>query len=169
MKGSGRSPAERRGPGSRSLAEGDRPSRPWSGERAFAGALFLLSVALLVSTLGLGGVARRVPLFVVVPLVALTALQLCRKPTRLERGRFEGTPQWPALVWILVLPLVIYLLGLPAGAGLHTLGFVRLREKESWLAAAVLATAVWIGCWTFARVLPPLSGVGGLLWGFLLP
>ena len=136
----------------------------WSGERAFTIAIFGLSLALLLATVMLAQVARRVPILVVVPVVALSGIHLVRELSRASEIRNRTPTHWLALGWICLLPVSIYLVGLYAGAGVFTAAFVRLRGRDSWTVALGLAACVTAGVWLLVGVLMGSMAPTGALW-----
>lgn len=135
-----------------------------SGERAFTIAVFGLSLALLLATVMLEQIARRVPILVVVPVVVLSGLQLVRELARSAEIRDPAPTQWMALTWICLLPVSIYLVGLYAGAGLFTTAFVRRRGRDSWTVALGLAACVTAGVWLLVGVLMGSMVPTGAFW-----
>jgi hypothetical protein len=103
--------------------------------RAFAGSVSALSLILLIETLRLDPAARRIPLFVVVPLLILSLLQfVVRAPQVDGKPEPSGQPSpISALLWVASLPLALLLLGMHLGPALFVLSFMRVRGRESWL------------------------------------
>jgi len=116
---------------------------------------FTLVLAAVVTLLAwqtwwLGPDARRVPLVVVAPLLALVGCQLLREAR--ARGAPPATDPRPAAVaavaWAAALPAAVAAFGMLAGPPLFVAAFMRLRGREAWgptLALAVaLAAFVWL-------------------------
>lgn len=127
-------------------------------KRAFALVLTLLGAAFLVGTLALSPPARRVPLVVAVPLLALLAAQL-RRDLRADAVGRSRRGDTRALLWTGALPLAIALVGMVAGPALYAGAWLRVGGKERW--AVCLAGAVAIGL--------ALYGVIGPLLGLTIP
>ncbi len=124
-----------------------------AGDRAFALAVFGVSLVLLGATAVMAPLARRVPLLVILPVGVLSCIQLIRPSLESPAAHAATRANWSALVWIAVLPVSIYLLGLYAGVGLFTLAFVRLFGRDSWPAAFGIAVGVTTGVWLLVSVL----------------
>lgn len=138
--------------------------------RAFAATMSAMSLVLLVETLRLDPVARRIPLFVVVPLLILSLLQLVVPAPEAERtSEPKSQPSsTQALLWVTSFPLALLLAGMHLGPALFVLLFLRVRGRESWfvsLTGAALAglTVVLL----FNVVLDTSTPVGVLLRPFL--
>lgn len=124
---------------------------------------FLLTTAcgLLYLTLGLGPVARQVPLLVVVPLVGLLTLQLSRD-LRLIRSSQPGQPTSVLkkaggprflLAWMLSLPVLVQILGIVWGCGLFALGYLRFQSREPWRLSLTAAALTTLAMWTLFSVI----------------
>jgi hypothetical protein len=127
---------------------------------AFTIALLVASGVLLVLTAAFEPGARFVPLSVLVPLLALLAVQLVRdfRAGRAERaaGSAPGglndasvtRVEASALGWVLGFGLLLAGLGLLAGPAAFVLLYLRRRSRERWIVAlaggAVTALAYWL-------------------------
>ena len=146
--------------------------------------LFIVGVVMAVATSDLSRVARLVPMFVLVPTLALLALQLCldlapvatRSVRRAVRGLVPGGMATPSAVGSLaeassaraiLLPLAflsgILLVGLEWGPPLVTLGYLRVAEQESWGRSAGIALALVAVLWLIFDVALGVALHGGVL------
>ena len=134
----------------------------------FTALLAGVTVVFAAQTLSLGADARRVPLVVVAPLVAIAGWQLLRE----VRGRVERRPGparaqvLSASAWAAALPAAIAALGMFAGPPLYVLAYMRWRGGDSWLPSLVIAALVAASAWALFSVLLNQSvplGVFGLL------
>jgi hypothetical protein len=158
--------------------------------------LFAFVAVILYLTLGLGPVARMVPLAVVIPTLLLLLFQLmmdmlphlAQKYSRLESkdlfhveglrkkaskpikdiegDTLERNNERKVFFWLLAMLIVIYLLGLLLALPLYTLFYLK-RRSENWLVAILVA--VGIGCLVYAVSTLNLGTdlYKGLLWVWL--
>ena len=122
---------------------------------ALAGGVLALVLLFFGATLGLGSVARAVPLFVVVPTLLLVGSQVAVEtrayrrrvaPDRTPPERLVGRPA----LWLVGVVPGIYLVGLLITAPLYVLLYLRLRARESWSVSA--ASALGVGAAVYALV-----------------
>jgi hypothetical protein len=128
------------------------------GEPALlAGLLLSFAAVIAVLTFRLSPVARLVPVFVLVPTLALLALgfvlelRRARPGSLPSRGRgaapIEASSEHKVLAWILSLPILVVLIGLAPAVLAFTFlclrGWARLSLLRSSAIAAVMAAAVY--------------------------
>ena len=123
-----------------------------------------------IQTLSLGAQARRGPLMVLAPLIAVLGWRLYqeyRDGDGAETGAGpSGTEVLSACAWVAALPALIATLGFVAGPALFVVAFQRIRGAEGWLSAVTIAVALAAFVWVLFRLLllqPLPSGVFGLL------
>jgi hypothetical protein len=127
----------------------------------FTLSLLALACGMLYLTLGIGAVARQVPLLVVVPLVGLLALQLGRdlrtarsfEPATPRTGPKETGGRQSALAWILLLPVLSGLLGIVWGPGVFAFVYLRARSREPWRLALTGSALTSFAMWTLFSVI----------------
>lgn len=127
----------------------------------FTASLCVLVGVLFYLTLGLGPVARLVPLGVVAPTFALLVFQLmldlfprwARAYERKERAeivdvdivRRQPAPprNWSVAFWFLLALVLLFLTGFAVGAPTFTALYLRGRARESWTLSLGAAAVVW--------------------------
>lgn len=133
--------------------------------RASIAALAVLSLILLIETLQLESVARRIPLIVIVPLTVLCLIQLfARAPsTNSEQISPDRPSTMAALFWVATLPLALLMLGTTLGPALFVLLFMRAHGRELWSAAVVGAGLAGLLVFLLFNVLLDTTAPVGLL------
>ena len=132
-----------------------RPEHAGWERLAFAGGVLALVLLFFGSTLGLGALARAVPLFVVVPTLLLVGSQVAvetrayRRLVAPDRPPSERRVGRPAL-WLVGVVTGIYLVGLLITVPLYVLLYLRVRAKESWGVSG--ASALGLGAAVYALV-----------------
>jgi len=159
--------------------------------------LFSLTGLLFIQTMGLGRVARLVPLKVLVPTLVLLALQLAldlfpalgRRFSPFERVRFvkadhyrdQAKPSSTApdpgrafpgtegrlFLWLLLFPVLIYFSGFPTAAPLYLFLFLKVRSGESLVLSAASAAVMWGFLLGVFTFLLDVPLHRGLLWRWL--
>jgi hypothetical protein len=77
-------------------------------------------------------------------------------------GEIAAEGEWRLFVWILFLPVLIYLLGLLIALPLHVLLYLRVRSRESWtlsIATAACLSAALYGIFVAALRIRLFEGV----------
>ncbi|MEZ4416739.1 MAG: hypothetical protein R3E10_13405 [Gemmatimonadota bacterium] len=131
--------------------------------RVVGAGFFLVGVALLVLTLSLSGPARRIPLVVAVPLVALLGLELARELRGTVTPSLPRARELPALLWTATLPLGIALLGVVGGPALFVAALLRFHGREAWPTALLAGAATAVGMALVVGALLHMSLPPGLL------
>ena len=153
--------------------------------------LILFAAAILAMTPGLGRAARLVPVWVALPTLALLLVQLaldlspalrrrCRslasgtRPPMERRGgatdreapRHAGPDRRTSvrLLWVLLLPLAIYLLGFLVAVPLHAFFCLRRVWGEGWGPSLATPAALGALLLLIARFVPEIPLWGGWLW-----
>ena len=121
-----------------------------------------------IQTLSLGAQARRGPLMVLAPLIAVLGWRLYQEyRDGAETGAGpSGAEVVSACAWVAALPALVATLGFVAGPALFVVAFQRIRGAEGWLSAVTIAVALAAFVWVLFRLLllqPLPSGVFGLL------
>ena len=113
---------------------------------ALTAGLTVLVAAATVSAMALGPAARRMPLVVAVPTLALLLFELARQARSAPRvaddvpsGRIEAV----TFGWLAALVAGVWLLGMQAGLPLFLAAYLRARSRESWTTAIGMAAGVW--------------------------
>jgi hypothetical protein len=113
---------------------------------AMAVAVVLTSLAAfaIVSALSLGPVARRMPLVVAVPTLALLVVEIVRirRSGADAEAQPRGRDERRLFAWIGGLLLLVLALGISAGVPAFLLAFVRGRFGERWRTAIAMALAM---------------------------
>ncbi|MBP6876190.1 MAG: hypothetical protein KBD56_08980 [Candidatus Eisenbacteria bacterium] len=165
----------------------------WLASRAFVTAVLLvIAIGMLVQLHGMGKVSRLVPLLVLVPTIALLGVQLTMDlvhPLRIrDRGwmpRGSGRATDPAetqrcqadrnadkvcdrsparLLWVLALPVMVFLLGFTVAIPLHAFVQLRALSQERWRASLVMPAALLVLFLLFTRLLPDIRLWQGWIW-----
>lgn len=131
------------------------------GRTGFTLALLALACAMLHLTLGMGAVARQIPLLVVAPLVVLLIAQAGRDVRAVlhpaaagpPSGRAEQQSRPSALAWILLVPVLVELLGIVWGPSVYVLLFLRAQSREAWPRAIAAAALSALGLWVLFAVI----------------
>ena len=121
-----------------------------------------------IQTLSLGAQARRGPLMVLAPLIAVLGWRLYQEyRDGAETGAGpSGAEVVSACAWVAALPALVATLGFVAGPALFVVAFQRIRGAEGWRSAVTIAVALAAFVWVLFRLLllqPLPSGVFGLL------
>lgn len=112
-------------------------------------AFAIVTATFLWEALGLSSVASLIPLFVLPVTLLILVIELVRTlaakpPTQVDVTVMTGVPanpavrtgsgttQWQTLLWIALLPAMLFLFGLTMGAALFCMVFMKWRSKESW-------------------------------------
>jgi hypothetical protein len=127
------------------------------------GVMLLVTLAVIVASVPLGPVARRLPLAVAIPTLLLLMLELWRE-VRLGAA-CRGAASWSAEVsakaeapriprrhsservlfgWIGVLVALVVIAGMAAGVPLFLLAYMRVHFRESWRASLLLSGCIAI-------------------------
>jgi Tripartite tricarboxylate transporter TctB family len=108
--------------------------------------LTVLVASVLVSASSLGPAARRMPLVVAVPVLALLVFELTRQ-VRSARHETEDRQsrrvEAVTFVWLGGLVGGVWLLGMLVALPLFLATHLRLRSRESWAVALWMALGVW--------------------------
>ncbi len=165
----------------------------WLASRAFLTGVFLvIAIGMLLQLHGMGKVSRIVPLLVLGPTIALLGLQLTMdlvRPLRIrDRGwmpRGSGRTAEPAeaqrdpadgnadrvrdpsparLLWVLALPVMVFLLGFTVAIPLHAFVQLRVLSRERWRPSLVMPAALLGIFLLFTRLLPDIRLWQGWIW-----
>lgn len=141
------------------------------GEQIFNISVLLVTLAFVVAAFAYPPKARLLPLVVGGPALALMVYQVAtnlvskgdsKEPLAEDARRRQGT----ILLWIAVLAIVVYILGLTLGVGIFLLAFLRWVGRRGWaLSAAVALGGSVLVYGLFGQVLhyPLYAGLVGLI------
>jgi hypothetical protein len=89
-----------------------------------------------------------------------------------KSGRVIGAGQqashWRAVLWIAVLPLLAWFLGLAAGVSMFSLAFLRLFAAESWKFSITFAIVLWMVIQLVFSAVLNIPLYGGMMAGVLI-
>ena len=126
---------------------------------ALTAVLAALVAAVAASATTLGPAARRMPLVVAVPTLALLLFELTRQVRSAPRASDDDKARRVEAVsfaWLVALVSGVWLLGMQAGLPLFLVTYLRTRSHESWTTAIGMAVGVW------AVIFGVLDGVLGI-------
>ena len=161
-------------------------------ERSLVTILLLIFVcALFYASLGLSPVSRVVPISVLIPTIALIALQLILDiaPSVVSRLRAidqkdvfgvdhlrgdrrdnsvdpisRRNVELNVILWVLMLPLMIYLLGLIAALPLFAFLYLKVRSAEGWMLSMVTSGVLLAFVYSILRFTFPAALKLGYIW-----
>jgi uncharacterized membrane protein YedE/YeeE len=113
---------------------------------ALTAGLGALVATVAASATTLGPAARRMPLVVAVPTLALLLFELTRQVRAAPRASDSETARRAEAVsfaWLVALVAGVWLLGMQAGLPLFLVTYLRTRSHESWTTAIGMAAGVW--------------------------
>jgi hypothetical protein len=113
---------------------------------ALTAGLTVLVATAAVSATALGPAARRMPLVVAVPTLALLLFELTRQLRSAPRASVDQTARVEAVsfAWLVALVAGVWLVGMQAGLPLFLVTYLRTRSHESWTTAIGMAVGVWV-------------------------
>lgn len=131
-----------------------------------------VTAVLLFASLRLQSTAATVPLVVAVPTLAMLLEQLVREMRRNVPPRTTPADTLPqrersTLLWMLVLLVMLWALGVVVALPLYLLLHLRFRSREHWAVAIMVAGVTWCilvaGLVWLLDVQPP----AGVIWAWL--
>jgi len=129
----------------------------------FTAVLFAISSLFLLVTMTLSPSSRWVPLLVALPTAALLGVQLIKDLKKRAETKSVTPSENSALLWVLCLPLAVYLFGFLLAVPVFLLAFARLRSHSSWV-SAVTPMLIAILSLIFLQFFLKVELFGGLLW-----
>ncbi len=142
------------------------------GEEAILETLLLLvAVVFLVLSFDYPAKSRLFPTVVLVPLIIGLAFEIWgaihMTPKALEKEVKQRRSTLVAAFWIILLLMLIYVGGMPAGIGIFPFLYMRLYCKESWMTTIVTTIVLGVGTYLFLTKLnlPVYWGILGQVLG----
>ena len=132
----------------------------------FTAALTVLVASAAASAMTLGPTARRMPLVVALPTLALLVFELSRH-LRAPREECDDPAtrrvEAATFAWLAGLVAGVWLLGMLAGLPLFLVTYLRMRSREGWTVALGMALGVWVVLFVVLDYALGIQMHGGLL------
>lgn len=133
----------------------------------FSGLLLAVGAMFFIALWGLSPMARWIPLLVAAPTVLLLIFQLQRDFASTKTERSNTGMEIRSLLWLMVLPGLIYVIGFLLAVPLYLLAFGIWWAREPWARALVVAILFAISLLAL-KVFLNIQLYGGLLWDYLV-